>query len=300
MLALIPVFLLIALGHGIRRLKLVDDRFWAPADKITFYVFFPALLFHNLASADLAGLALGGAVAAITAAIATVTAVLLAMRPRLGLTGPAFTSLLQGSIRPNTYLGLAAANALFGEAGVGVAAIAVAAFVPLVNVISATVLARHGASGAPGWRRTAALVMRNPLIIACLAGLALNGIGVAVPPVADPMLEMLGRAALPLGLISVGAGLEPASLRRAGRTVLTASLIKLAILPALAAVTLGLLAVDGLTATVALLFAALPTSATSYVMARQLGGDHALMAGIITIETLLAVITLPAWLIGFG
>ncbi len=114
------------------------------------------------------------------------------------------------------------------------------------------------------------------------------------------MLEILGRAALPLGLISVGAGLELASLRRAGGPMLLASGFKLVALPAIAAAGLLLMGVDGLTATVALMFAALPTSATSYVMARQLGGDYTLMASIITAETLFAVLTLPLWLIAFG
>lgn len=299
-LALVPVFLMIALGYGIRRSRFLDDGFWGPADRITFYVFFPALLFHNLATADLAGLAIAEAVGALVAAILVVTAIVLALRRRLPLDGPAFTSLLQGSIRPNTYVGLATAFALFGNTGVSLAAIGVAAFVPLVNVISATALARYAAHTAPNWRATALLVARNPLILACLGGIAMNATGTALPPVLGPVLEILGRAALPLGLISVGAGLELAALRRTGLPVLMASGLKLLLLPALAALGLMLLNVDGTVAVVALMFAALPTSVTSYVMARQLGGDATLMAGIITAETLFSVATLPAWLILIG
>ncbi len=299
-LALVPVFLLIALGYAIRQSKFLDETFWGPADRITFYVFFPALLFRNLAIADFTGLAIVEAVGALVAAIVIVTTVVLVLRGRLGLAGPGFTSLLQGSIRPNTYVGLAAAFALFGDAGVSLAAIGVVAFVPLVNVISATALARYAAHTRPDWWATAGLVARNPLILACLAGILVNLNGAALPPIVGPVLEILGRAALPLGLISVGAGLELGAMRRAGGPVLLASGFKLLALPALAALGLRLLGVDGATFAVALMFAALPTSATSYVMARQLGGDYTLMASIITAETLFAVVTLPAWLILLG
>ncbi len=299
-LALVPVFLLIALGYAVRRTQFLDDGFWGPADRITFYVFFPALLFRNLAIADFTGLAIVEAVGALVAAIVIVTGVVLVLRGRLGLAGPGFTSLLQGSIRPNTYVGLAAAFALFGDAGVSLAAIGVVAFVPLVNVISGTALARYAAQTRPDWWATAGLIARNPLILACLAGILVNLNGAALPPVVDPVLEILGRAALPLGLISVGAGLELGAMRRAGGPVLLASFFKLLALPALAALGLRLLGVDGATFAVALMFAALPTSATSYVMARQMGGDYTLMASIITAETLFAVATLPAWLILLG
>ncbi len=299
-LALVPVFLLIAIGYAIRRTGFISEAFWAPADKITFYVFFPALLFRSLASADLEGLPLGGAVAALVLAILAVTAILLLLRTRLGLDGPAFTSVLQGGIRPNTYVGLAAALALFGAPGLSVAAVAIVAFVPLVNVISTTVLARFASDGGTGWRATARVVAANPLILACLGGIAVNLAGLRLPPVVDPLLDILGRPALVLGLISVGAGLDLAAARGAGRTIAATSAFKLLALPAFAALGLSLLGVSGLTATVALLFAALPTSATSYVMARLMGGDHALMAGIITVETLLATATLPLWLIAFG
>ncbi len=190
-LALVPVFLLIGLGYLIRRTRFLDEGFWGPADRITFYVFFPALLFRSLATADLAGLAIAEAVGALVAAIVAVTAIVLALNRRLGLDGPAFTSVLQGSIRPNTYVGLAAAFALFGDDGLSVAAIGVAAFVPLVNVISATALARYAAHTAPNWPGTALLVARNPLILACLGGIAVNWWGVALPPVVGPMQAAL-------------------------------------------------------------------------------------------------------------
>jgi predicted permease len=306
--ALGPVFLLIVLGYAFRRSGFLEEHFWARADRLTYFVLFPALLAHNLALAHLGEIRFGGMVAALILAVVVVALVLYALRPYLGLGGPAFTSVFQGSIRPNTYVGLAAAVALYGDAGLTLAAVAVAAMVPLVNVLSATALARYAGGGAgpgsggaaPPISDLAGTVARNPLILACVAGVLLNWSGLGLPMGTETVLDILGQAALPLGLMSVGAGLEVKAARAAGRPLVVASACKLLALPALAILALKGFGVGGLTATVAVLFAALPTSATSYVMARQLGGDHALMASIITVETVLAVVTLPAILVLFG
>ncbi len=306
--ALGPVFVLIGLGYAFRRSGFLEETFWVRADRLTYFVLFPALLAHNLALAHLGELRFTGMVLALVGAVVAVALLLLALRPYLGLGGPAYTSVFQGSIRPNTYVGLAAAVALYGDAGLTLAAVAVAAMVPLVNVLSATALARYaGGEKAPGPGRetplvaeVAGTVARNPLILACVAGVLLNWSGLGLPMGTETLLDILGHAALPLGLLSVGAGLEVKAARAAARPLVVASACKLLALPALAIAALKGFGVGGLTATVAVLFAALPTSATSYVMARQLGGDHALMAGIITVETALAVVTLPAILVLFG
>src|SRR5690606_38860871 len=138
------------------------------------------------------------------------------------------------SIRPNVYVALAAGAALYGADGTTVVALAVAAAVPLVNVLSAIALSPPGA----GLDRTAGTVLRNPLILACAAGLALNAAlgdwgGARLPEVIDPVLALLGRAALPIGLLSVGAGLDLAAAADGGRATVVATLVKLGLLPML-------------------------------------------------------------------
>lgn len=294
-LALAPIFLLILIGHAMKRWRFVPDAFWAPAEKITYYITFPALLTGNLARADLAGLAWGPV--ALVCVAATVAAGLGAyvLRPLMGTTGPGFTTAFQGSIRPNTYVGLAGAAALFGPDGVTVTAICIAAVVPLVNIMAVTVLTRTvpGREG-PGLIAVAKGVVTNPIIVACAIGIALNILGWPLPPVIDPLLEILGRAALPVGLLAVGAGLALGALRTAGRPVLLASALKLLALPVLAALGLAWMEVE--TAAVVgtvVLYAGLPCSASAYVLARQMGGDAPMMANLITFQTLAAVVTLP-------
>ena len=292
--SLAPVFAIILLGFVGRRRQFLPDLFWPHAERLTFYVLFPSLLVANAAGADLAGLAVGPMLLAMLAAIAVVVALCWPLRPRLGLDGPAFTSLIQCSVRPNVYVAIGAAYALFGAEGVTLVGIVLAVNVPFVNLIAVFALVRYGrGAGARRWRDTVLPVLQNPLIIACLLGLALNVANVGLPPVIGPTLEILGRAALPIGLLAVGAGLDLAAARAAGPTVATAAGLKLIVLPL---VTFGLCAaldVTGAARGTAILYAATPISATAYVMARQMGGDTVIMAGAIAASTIAAALTMP-------
>ncbi len=292
--ALLPVFVVIGLGYGLRRAGFVPDGFWPPAEKLTYYLLFPSLLVANLAKADLSELSVVPVAAALLVPILTVSGLLVAARARLALEGPAFTSVVQGAIRPNTYVGLAAAAALYGSAGLTLTAVGIAVVVPLVNVVSVVVLSRYGAGDGDGSVGSiAATIVRNPLILACLAGIALNWSGEGLPFGVGEVLEILGRAALAIGLLAVGAGLDPAAVRASRAAVLVAGLCKLLLLPGLTWAVCAGLGVGGITAAVAVLFNALPAASSAYVLARQLGGDHGLRSGIFTAQTALAALTLP-------
>ncbi len=300
--ALAPIFALIMMGYLFRRAGVVPEPFWAPAERVTYYVFFPSLLVTSAATADLEGLEVAPMAAALACAILAAAAVLLAARRRLGADGAAFTSVLQGAIRPNVYVAFAAAAALFGEAGRSLTAVAIVVAVPLVNVVSVAALARYAAPAgtAGGLGTIVGSVIRNPLILACALGGALNAGGIALPPVIGPLLEILGRAALPLALLAVGAGLDFAAVRAHGARVAVASAVKLAVLPALAYLACLAFGVGGLAASVTVMFASVPVSASAYVLARQMGGHTSLLAGIITATTLAAAVTMPAILIALG
>ncbi|HSK41117.1 MAG TPA: AEC family transporter, partial [Arenibaculum sp.] len=253
-----------------------------------------ALIVDNLARADLTGLAFGPMAAALTGAIVTAAALLLASRRGLGLDGPAFTSVLQGAIRPNTFVGIAAASALFGTPGLAIFAIGLATVVPLVNVLSVATLQRYGAGNAGrGFGGVIAALARNPIIIAVVAGVGVNLAGIGGLPVLGPGVRVLGEASLTLGLLAVGAGLDPAAARRSGRGVFIAATSKLLLVPLLTWLIGRSLGLDGMALTVAILFNAVPGAAASYILARQMGGDHRLMASIITVETIVAAATLP-------
>ena len=290
--ALAPVFLLIALGWLLRARGFLDDSFWIGAERLVYWILFPALLLVTTASADLTGFRILPIAMALVAAILATAALAFGLRGRLGLDGASFTSVFQGAIRSNTYVALAGVGALYGEAGLAVMGIVVFVIVTLVNLLAVIVLLSHRGR-VTRLRDLLASIAKNPLILACVGGFALNALGLGLFDLASTMLEILGRAALTLGLLCVGAGLE---LRRLGRNppaVVATNTLKLVVMPVATWGFCRLLGVEGVTAATAVLFTAAPISASSYVLARQLGGDAPLMAGLITITTILAALTMP-------
>lgn len=299
--ALGPVFLLILLGHVIKA-KWAEQGFWAPAELMTYYVFFPALLLHTTARTNVADLQIAPMALALIAATVLAGAIALKAKPVLELNGPDFSSLFQGSIRPNSYVAIAAAFALWGEPGLTLVAIAIAFIVPLVNFLCVIVMETYGArefrnEGAPRLTTLLNAIARNPLILACFLGVFINQTGANLPPVLGPLVEILGRAALPIGLLCVGAGLDFQAVRDAGKTVVAASVNKLMLLPLACLVCCMALGVEGITRDLSVLYAGLPVSASSYVLARKMGGHAPAMAGIITLTTLAAMLSMPLWML---
>lgn len=293
--ALVPVFAAIALGNLLRRLKFLPDEGWAAFDRMNYYVFFPALIIHAIGTAQFEGetvLRMGGV---LLAAIAVVAGGLLFFRPTLRIGAPAFTSLFQCSIRWNGFVALAASLTLFGPEGLSLVAIGMAVVVPTVNVLSVLVLT-HSSGTLTSVRRIGRLLGTNPLIIACAVGLILNITGIGLPgPTAD-FAQILGRGALALGLLSVGAGLDLSLARSAGGTVALGTGLKLLVMPALVFTFALLIGLEGLPLQVVMLIATVPTATSGYVLARQLGGDAPLMAGLVTSTSLVAILTMPLWL----
>lgn len=295
-----PLFALICLGYGLARSGFPDPGFWPAAERLNYFLLFPALLVASLAQAPLddpALLRLGGAT---VATIALAALALLAWRRLWQLPAARFGPVMQGTVRFNTYIGLAVVGGLAGAEGLARAGVVLAIAVPLVNVLSILALS-DGKSGG-GWRGIATSVLRNPLILACLAGFALAASGIGLPLGTDSFLGFLGRASLPLGLLCVGAALRPEVLRRDAPVLGAITVLRLLVMPVLATGIGAVFGLQGSELLVLVVFSAIPTATTAYVLTRQLGGDGTLMAGLITAQTLAAAGSLPVmlWLLGLG
>ncbi|MFS4437987.1 AEC family transporter [Paracoccaceae bacterium GXU_MW_L88] len=293
-----PLFALICLGFILARSQFPSTAFWPAADKINYFVLFPALLVSSLANApvtDPAVFRLGGA-AILTILIAAGLALL--FRRARPMPAARFGPILQGVIRFNTYLGFAVITAVGGSEGVARAAVYLAIAVPLVNVLSIIALTKK--TGEQQGRLLVKTILRNPLILACLLGIAIALSGIGLPFGLGAFFGLLAQGSLPLGLLCVGAALQPASLRHDSRALAASGVARLLLMPCLAFLVGRLFGLSGTEALVLIVFSAIPTAPTSYVLTKQLSGDGAFMAGIITAQTLLAVLTLPLILMVFG
>jgi hypothetical protein len=293
-LTLVPIFAVIAAGVVMKRVGFPGDGFWQPAERMIYYVMLPALLVNTLSGAHLGAYDLGPLLAAVAGAFLTVAGLFLVIGRVAGARGPSFATAFMGAIRFNTYAGLAAVVGIYAAPGLALFSILIGLMIPILNVLSVAALVRHVHGGS--LVAVAAHIARNPLVLGCAGGLALNGIGVEIPALLGGVLDILGETALGLALLAVGAGLTLQGLRTSAPLLLAASAVKLLALPAAVATACAILDVGGIELGVAVLYATLPSSPQGYVLARQMGGDGALIAAIISLTTLASILTMPLML----
>ncbi|MDX5372297.1 MAG: AEC family transporter [Pseudomonadaceae bacterium] len=280
-----PLFALILGGLALRRWNFPGEAFWPAAERLNYFILFPALLFSSLASAPLDNPALPRLALAVLLGLGGAWLGLLLVRRLRGWPAARFGAFSQGILRFNTYLGLAVVGSLHGQAGLVLAALLLALLVPAVNLLSVwSLTAERGVSA----RGLLLPVLKNPLILACLGGVAINLAGFGLPGGSDRLLGLLAAASLPLGLLCVGAALRPQELRGEQAALAWNCALRLLAMPALAWLVARLLHLPALESALLVLFFALPTAPTAYVLTRQLGGDGQLMAGLITLQTLLS------------
>lgn len=298
--SLIPVFLVIALGAAIKRLDFPGDGLWQPLDRLTYYIFFPALLLHTLATADLTTFDVWPMAYALWGGLFSMVTILMALRSVSSLTGPQFSSVFQGAARWNGFVALAAIGQLYGPEGVTLAAVSFAVLVPTVNVLSVLILTRYAGDEPAGLSTVSRLLAKNPLILACAAGIILNITGLRLPGPLEPTADILGKAALTIGLLAIGAGLRLDHAVETKGIVLLTSGLKLLVMPLFMVAWCIVFEVEGMARLVVILCGSVPGATSSYILARQLGGDATLMASLITGSTILAALTMPLMLYLFS
>ncbi len=288
--ALWPLFALIVAGYALRRWNFPGEAFWPAAERLNYFILFPALLLSSLATAPLDNPALPRLALAVMLGLGLGWIALLGIRRLRGWPAGRFGAFSQGILRFNTYLGLAAIGSLYGKPGLVLSALLLALMVPTVNVLSVWSLsADRGVSP----RSLLLPILKTPLILACLGGALINLLGLGLPGGSDRLLSLLAAASLPLGLLCVGAALRPQELSGEKAALVWNAGLRLLLMPLLAWSVAIALHLPALESAVLVVFFALPTAPTAYVLTRQLGGDGQLMAGIITLQTLLAAASLP-------
>jgi malonate transporter and related proteins len=289
-LLLLPDFLLIVVGWLVCRHTPLNRPVWDAAEKLVYYLLFPVLLFNSILKSPLQP---GQTVALALAGIGTVgCGIVLAYALRLfpRVDARLHASGAQTAFRFNSFIALALAQRLGGPQGVAWVALLIALCVPLCNVAAVWPLARHG--GHSYWRE----LSRNPLILSTLAGLAGNLAGLQFPESVDTTLQRIGLAALPVGLMAVGAGLQLGGMKES--PLLAAALlgIRHLVLPAVAIGLSLALALPAEQRQIVVAFGALPTASSAYVLAARMGGSGAYVAGLVTMSTLLGMVSVPLWL----
>lgn len=290
--AIVPIVLLLAMGWALRNRFLTDQGFWSGLEWTSYYIFMPALFLSSITSADLSAVSPWRLITTLTVPVLVVTGLMIWLSSLMRANGPTMTSLVQGTIRFNTYIGLVVAAALHGREGIATLALTAALMVPLVNVICVSLLASHGDRGDQRPRLLRELVT-NPLLVSCLVALGLNLLNLSIPGALGSTVDLLAEPALVCGTLVAGAAVTLRIDRRDLLHIVVTSVFKLLLLPFfVGALAIGL-GISGAMLTSVVIIAAIPTSTTTYVLANKMGGDSRLMASLIGAQTCLAMLTLP-------
>ena len=290
--SLLPICILISVGYAFKHLKFPSIDFWPMADKFTYYVLMPALLIYKLSIAKIDLSHTVNLVATTLSSIFLVLILLALLNVLLHFENKAFTSIAQGGIRFNTYVFLAFVDTAYGDKGLILAAIVMAFAIPFINVLCISVFAIYTRNGKFSLLSFLKMIIRNPLIGACVIGGSINALGLPLPLFGLKALSILSSAALPIGLLSVGVGLELKYLKHAKKELVVATVTKLLLFPLLSYGVGLLFGLSGMSLSIAVIFGAMPTAVSAYILARELGGDVSLMASIITLQTIACMGTL--------
>lgn len=293
--SVLPLLLIIASGYALAKSAIIPRGSWAAIETLSFRGLIPATLILAIARSDLSLERFGGFGVALVGTLAVLAFLALGLRllPHRTLDNPAFTSLFQGTVRWNAFVALAAAEQ-FLTGGIAIMAVAIAVLIPLINITCIVVLASFGPSKARVSKILNTLI-RNPLVQACAIGLTLNIGGVTLPEPMAQTLDMIGRGALGVGLMAVGAGISLRRLMRLDWRVCLGAFMR-PIGASSIFVAFGLLLglpMEQVFAGV-LVFAA-PAAANGYIVAKQMGGDADLYGDIMTWQVVLSLLILPFW-----
>ena len=298
--ALVPTFFLVGLGLYVRRSGLVPDEQWAGLESLSYWLFFPALIFYSLITADLKSVPLGNMTFALLATVATMAILLLLSYPllksTLKLDGPSYTSIYQGALRWNGFIALAIVQKAYGNDSMALVAVGMATMIPMINVIVVTVLSIFASNSKPNFKALMINLLKNPFIWASLGGLSFNLLEIPIWEPLEATIDVTARAGLATGLLIVGAGLRLRYIYPVTCDIWLGTLLRLFGMPTLAIFFSWFVGLRGEALEVVVICTAVPTAMNSYVMAKKMGGNAPLVAAIVTLQTFLSAATIPLFL----
>lgn len=312
--AVAPIFLMMVLGYLVKHVGIIDNNFVQKATKFVFRVSLPFMIYAKVASIDLASsLGLEQLNLLLFLVIAIVVSWLISdfvgkrtLKNPYNSRGNVQGSFVQGSFRCNfLIIGYPVLLSLYGDAIVVNLALSTLAVIPAFNVLSIISLSgnNHG-SQKEKFKAVGKNILTNPLIISIVLGFIAAAVKLPKPDAIYTFIDMVGKTATPMGLLSIGAFFHFDQFKETFKIVIVSTILKLMILPiifSLIAMLIGFSPMD--VVFIAVLFGG-PTAVSSFAMSNEMGGDSVLSGNIIILTSSLCVLSyvviLTGWLTYFG
>ncbi|MCK5663054.1 MAG: AEC family transporter [Thiotrichaceae bacterium] len=288
------IFALILLGSYLRLKSVPSEEYWLYADKLVYWILFPAFLFYKTSTISISSEILPQISSPLLSGLLFTVMIIWIASNRLKFDNKAGSSIVQAAGRHNTFIALAISERLFGESGLLIATLATAVLIPVTNisiVIALVIILNKGQQNL--FTKIINDLIRNPLLIAIFSGFMFNYLGWTNVVIIHDVSALLGSATLPVVLLCIGASMRFQGLKQTMPALLLSSLGKFIIFPVIVLLALLLITTPPEIAIILIIYAAVPTAASGFALARQMGGDYKLMASLITNQTLISFFTLP-------
>lgn len=297
--AVIPLFVFLVIGFLVRRAGLLNEEEVHRFNRMVFVVFFPALMFENLYTADIKE---AFDVRLVLFALAYILLVYFASFPavyKLEKNGRSRGAMIQGIYRSNFVLmGLPLAINIFGKGSAAQTAALIMIIVPLYNILAVITLEyfRGGHAGAGDIVKN---ILKNPLIIGAAAGIAALALHLELPDTVNTIIADMSSATTPIALILLGASFDVGSVARKSRDLSAVLLARLVIVPGIGLAAAYALGFRGQAFVALIAMLATPAAVSSYTMAESMDSDGELAGNIVIFSTPISCLTLFLWLFLF-
>ncbi len=296
---ILPIVFTLLCGYWLVRSGLLPRDDWRGIEVLGFRLLIPAILIKFIASSDLNVAAFAPMILSVIASLCIVGLGVLTLRvfrAKDVLPDASLSTLFQTTTRWNAFITLVAVELFIGTEGVFLVAVAMAILIPLVNVANIVVLSIYG-TAKTSVRNVLLHVIKNPLVQACVIGLSINLLGVTLPVAIEQTLDIIGRGAIAIGLLAVGAGMDPARLFKSSLNLWLGVVVRLMVLPVLFLGIAYFIQLGTLETLVGLLVLAVPSASNGYIIARQMGGNAELYADILAWQVVVSMILLPVYML---
>ncbi|MBI1494192.1 AEC family transporter [Halocynthiibacter styelae] len=297
-LLVLPVFLTILCGYGLAVSGGLPADQWTGVEVMSFRLLIPAVLIGAIAESDLEMSRFGPLIAMLVLTLVILGVLMFLLRlilPQSRMDDASFTTLFQSATRWNGFIGLALAEQIAGQEGILLIAVVMAFLIPLINIVNIIMLSVYG-PGQFSLKVMMKTIVTNPLVQACAIGLTLSVSGLSIPGPIAQSLDFIGRAALGVGLLAVGAGITFRRLLRVGPLVVLGLILRPLLAPAIFILLGSWVGLVPLQLLIGAMVMAVPAAANGYIIARRMGGNAGLYADIMTWQAIAGMLVLPGLL----
>ena len=299
--ATIPVFLIIVVGYVLKRMGMIKEGFVNDANKLLFNVTLPCLLINDLMNC---GIKENFEAKYVGYCFVTTLACILitwVIAKNVIKDKSIVAEFVQGSYRGSAaVLGIALIQNIQGDSGMG--PLMIVGSVPLYNAFAVIILTVENSKRDPEQKIKDTLkkamlgVLKNPMIISILVGVLMSYFDISLPNIAAKTVSSLAKLTTPLALLSIGAAFEGTKALKMLKPTIVASLIKLIVQPLVFLPIAGLLGFNSSEIVALLIMYGAPTTASCFIMSKNMNHDGTLSSSIIVLTTLLSAFTITLWI----